>query len=671
MTSDFSPEFQAELLDDFYVEADEYLGNFRAQLTVLDAAVGKSAPDAAALESLFRSAHSFKGIAAMVGLRGAEQLAHAAEGFLRQITRGEVILTNDGLQLLVDTTNCLEQIVSAHRLQQPMPDGLALRHQLEALLTDRELSGERSAEPTTPPVRLAPAPTDPASRMEALQAQGLAPWRCTFQPTRELDQRGININAVRERLGIIGEIINATPSVRAGGSIVFDFLLALRETPTDLTAWESDGLFWHAIEAAPPAPASAIEPAPVAASSVSSPPSLFIAPSHIVRVDLSRLDELMRITGELVIHRSRLEDRIQQAQCDTSALKEVNHALGRSLRQLRAALTRVRLVPVAEIFTRMPFVVRDLVRESGKQVRLVLAGQQTEIDKYLVERLKEPLLHLVRNAFSHGVELPEERVAAGKAPEAVIEFRASAVGEFVLIQIRDDGRGVDRDAVVRRATALGLSVPEPLDAAGLLALLCAPGFSTREEADRAAGRGVGMAVVYNTVRELGGSLTLETTRGAGAQFTLRLPLTLSIAETIIVSAGDQTCAVPQGFINEIIQIPASTVRTIHKAEVVMYRDGLLPLVRLRSMFGGGTSPRPELSILVLSSERGSTGLVVDRVHAQREVVVRPMEDPLLRVPGVSGATELGDGRPVLILDAIAITNGATRPHSALSPALAL
>ncbi len=639
MNSEFSPELRAELLDDFYAEADEHLANFRAQLTVLERSVDQPAPDAAALESLFRSAHSFKGISAMAGLRPAEELAHAAEGFLRLLTRGETGLTAAGLERLVAATQRLEQIVSAHRLQQPMPHVADLVHALG------QPAGAAAAAPA-----FGAGPAAAADPLEALRARGLAAWRCTFLPSRELDQRGINITTVRGRLSALGPIVSATPSVRSAGGIAFDFVIGLREAPADLADWARDGL--------------SLQPIAPAAATSANPPSLFIAPSHIVRVDLSRLDDLMRITGELVIHRSRLDDRIAQTTGDTSALKETSQGLGRSLRQLRAAITRVRLVPVAEIFTRMPFVVRDLARESGKQVRLLLEGQQTEIDKYLVERLKEPLLHLVRNAFSHGVERSDERAAAGKAAEATIQLRASAVGEFVHIQIRDDGRGIDHARVAERAAALGLAVPEPLDTVSLLALLSAPGFSTRDEADRAAGRGVGMAVVTNTVRELGGSVALETTPGGGTQFTLRLPLTLSIAETIIVSAAGQTCAVPQGFIDEIIQIAESEVRTIRQAEVIPYRDGVLPLVRLRAMFGGGAAPRPELSILVLSSERGSTGLVVDYVHAQREVVVRPMPDPLLRVPGVSGATELGDGRPVLILDAMAITSGAVRPPGA-------
>ncbi|HVS53156.1 MAG TPA: chemotaxis protein CheW, partial [Opitutaceae bacterium] len=393
------------------------------------------------------------------------------------------------------------------------------------------------------------------------------------------------------------------------------------------------------------------------------PASMFIAPSHIVRVDLGRLDELMRLAGELVIHRSRLDERIAQASGDRLALQEVSSAIGRSLRHLREAITRVRLVPVAEIFSRLPFVVRDLARDSGRQVRLVLEGQETEIDKYLVERLKEPLLHLVRNALSHGIEPPEERVRAGKPAEATLLLRAATAGDAVLLQVRDDGGGIAADVIAARAAALGLVVPEVLDAPTLLNVICTPGFSTREQADRAAGRGVGMAVVASTVRELGGSLSLATEHGQWTQFTLRLPLTLSIAETIIVSAGGQTCAVPQGVVQEIIQVDASAVRTIKDVDVASYRDGLLPLTRLRALFGSAPSTAARSPVLVVGGERGLTGLVVDRVHGQREVVIRPLRDPLVRVDGISGATELGDGKPVLILDGAALSGGAVRPFT--------
>lgn len=667
MSSEFSPEFQAELLDDFYAECDEHLANIRARLTALESALIQQGADPGALESLFRSMHSLKGISAIVDLRPVEELAHAAEDFLRRLTRQERIMDDEGLHLLMGATQRLEELVSAHRLKQPLPPTGEL---LKALVPFRD-KVNAPADPT--PEAALPSPETAATSRPvgaAAAGPGLSLWRSTFHPSPSLDQRGINLTTIRARLTALGEILRAEPTIGEGGAFSFNFTVALRDAPVDPAAWAKNGVTFAPTETETSLPAA---PTHDSSSGLAEPASnLFIAPSHIVRVDLSRLDELMRIVGELVIQRSRLEERLLRTvggpATDRSGLQEVNLSMARSLHDLREAISRVRLVSVAEIFTRMPFVARDLAQGSGKKVRLLVEGEQTEVDKYLVERLKDPLLHLVRNAFSHGVETPEARIAAGKGPEATILLRAVATGGSVVIQIRDDGRGMNAAAIARRAAAMGIPVPAILDDAAILAILCAPGFSTREEADRASGRGMGMSVVHEMVRELGGTLTLETKSGQWTRFTLRLPLTLSIAEAFLVSAEKQTCAVPQRFVQEILQVPIEEVRTIQRTEAVPYRDGLLPLIRLRALFNAPVLPAPRLTILVLNSDRGQTGLVVDRVLGQREIVMRALHDPLIQTAGIAGATELGDGRPVLILDAIALTQGVVRPASGSSRA---
>jgi two-component system chemotaxis sensor kinase CheA len=509
------------------------------------------------------------------------------------------------------------------------------------------LTGREEAHAVAPP----PSAQPPNAGARERTAEGRAIWRAVFTPSADLNARGVSINRVRERIGALGEIISAEPSI-LNRTMRFEFRVALVSAPADLAVWSGDGVEWQLLHAAV---------TPIAAEA-GAEAALSIAPSHVVRVDLGRLDELMRIAGDLVIQHSRLQQRIGADE----ALQETGVALGRSLRELRHALKRVRMVPLSEIFSRLPFVVRDLAGETGRLVDLTIEGQETEIDKYLVERLKEPLLHLVRNAISHGVELPAERLAAGKPERATIRLRATPAGETVRIEISDDGRGVDAAIVTARAREHGLAVPDRIDEAALLTLLCTPGFSTSSKVDRAAGRGVGMAVVADTVRELGGALMLATTPGKGATFTLRLPLTLSVTGTIIVKAGAQTCAVPQAFVEEIVQVPPSALRAVNGVEVASYRDGLLPLVRLHNLFKIATPPVALAPVLVIGTERGSAGLLVDRVVGQREVVVRPLHDPLVRVPGVSGATELGDGKPVLLLDPAALTRGAVRPSAVAS-----
>lgn len=317
---------------------------------------------------------------------------------------------------------------------------------------------------------------------------------------------------------------------------------------------------------------------------------------------------------------------------------------------------RVRMVPIGEVFGRMQFVVRDLARESRKRIALELSGQTTEVDKLVVERMMDPLLHLVRNAVSHGLEDEDERVAQGKPPEGKIALRAATVGDTVVIEVEDDGRGISAEKVSPRARALGLVDAETtLDADALLDVLCARGFSTRDQADRASGRGVGMEVVKNAVQELGGSLTLDTQVGQGTRFTIQLPLTLAIVDALIVAVGGQPFAAPMPSIREVIEVAPTDVTIMERDEFLFYRHGVLPIVHLARLFGLTEQFERAFYALVVGSESKWTGLAVDRILGQREIVVRAITDPLIQVPGIAAATELGDGKPILILDVGALT----------------
>ena len=268
----------------------------------------------------------------------------------------------------------------------------------------------------------------------------------------------------------------------------------------------------------------------------------------------------------------------------------------------------------------------------------------------------DPVLHLVRNAVSHGIETPDVRISSGKRPEGTITLAASTSGEIVTLEIADDGRGVDAAAVVARARTAGLPVLSGTpDAPALLALLCAPGFTTRDEADRASGRGVGMSVVKSTIEQLSGTISLTTEPGAGTRFTIELPLTLAITDAVIGRVGDEMFAVPQAAVREVIEVPAAEVRLVEENELIPYRGGALPIVRLARLFGIANSAAGRFHVFVVGRGNAAVGLVVDRILGQREIVVRAITDPLVRVDGISGATDLGDGRVVLILDPAALS----------------
>ena len=624
-----SDEFLDRFLNDYYAETEEHLATIRRALLTLEGGVGQARPDPAVTEEIFRSFHSIKGIAAMVEHREAEALAHEMESYLRAVRDGQVRVTTVGVEGLIAGTRLLEQAVGAHRSGQSQPDTTAAVSALRTLSADDE----------------ADAGNDPSAA-----AAVDAPWRCVFTPSPGLLARGINVDLVRSRLREHGEILRAQPLIGDAGAISFEFFVTAAPDASVRDEWAADGIVYGTVdpgEALPPVPA------PVAAE------TSVLSSGHYVRVDLAKLDDLMRMIGDLVIMRARLVDGLAAVEPHVPAsvwrpLQETTSGIERHLRDLREGVMRVRLVPVGEIFRRMPFVVRDLARDSGRRVKVEMRGQETQIDKFLVERMMDPALHLVRNAMAHGLEPVDERIAAGKPPEGTIWLTASAAGEVATIEISDDGRGIDADRVVSRANAAGLAVPAVVDDGALLDLICSPGFSTREESDRASGRGFGMAVVRRTVQELGGSLRLSTERGRGTKFTVELPLTLAITDALLARIGAQPFAVPQAAVREVVELEEAAIRRLEDGEVVPYRGVALPLVRLSQLLGIESSGGSRPHAFIVGQGAAAVGLVVDRIVGQREIVVRSTVDPLIRVEGVAGATDLGDGRVVLILDAGAI-----------------
>ena len=637
------PNFFAGFLDDYYAEAEEHLIAAADTLLALDSKIGQASVQRAAVDDLFRFFHTLKAISAMVELRPAEQLAHHLEHYLRVVRDRETALSAAGTHVLMDGTRRLEEIINAHRAEREPPSIADIVERVETLVRP-PADGGPAAPGTRPPERR---------------------WICTFAPTRELLAAGTGVDVVRKRLSEIGAIVDAVPQVLPDGTISFRFTLVTGADVDVADAVNTDPIEVEEIAPAGNGDAPTEETAPDSGAGGSSTG----APAHVVRVDLSRLDRLMQGVGDLVIGRARLVDSLHRIEryvppVEWRAVQDNSVAFERQLRALREGIMRVRLVPVGEIFRRMPFVARDLARETGRNALLELKGQGTEIDKYLIERMMDPVLHLVRNAISHGIEEPSVRVARGKRPEGTITLSATTIGDAVVLEVADDGGGVDEAAVTAKARRLGFDVPPaPLDSAALLAILCSPGFSTKTEADRASGRGVGMAVVKQTVEELSGTLTLETSSGEGTRFIIQLPVTLAITDALIGRVGQECFAVPQAAIREVIEIESIEMRQIEQNELVPYRDTALPIVRLSTLFGIDTPPATRMHVFVVGTGAETVGLAVDRILGQREIVVRTITDPLVRVDGISGATDLGDGRVVLILDPATIAR-LTRQRAA-------
>jgi two-component system chemotaxis sensor kinase CheA len=652
--------FFEQFIEDYFSECDEHLATARRVLLALEGAT----PGASwhpALRELQRSLHTLKGLSGMVEDVATERVAHALEDSLRGVEAAPALAGSGLLDDLFAGVDTLERCVAAHRAGAAPPPV----DELIAMLSRHAGSREQDRGTRAPETARDRRPSD------ARSATGAVIHLFEFVPSAELTARGIGVDTIRARLRALGTMLDAKPRVVAGG-VAFDFRVAVAGGLRPDDAWLDDGLRWT-IEGVAPADAERGTDASASSDATAMSPTGGSG-AGVVRVELGRLDDVMRLVGDLVVSRGRLGVAADRgATLEPSALldliAEIDAAMERQLRHLREGVMRIRLVPVGEVFERLRFAARDSIRESGKRVGLVFHGQSTEIDKVIVDRMLEPLLHLVRNAVSHGIERPDERRERGKPEEGTLTLRASASGDRIRLRVEDDGAGIDVERVARRARERGLlAADEALTADGLLDVLCAPGFSTRDEADRTSGRGVGMDVVRAAVRALAGELTVETASGAGTAFTIDLPLSLMIVDALLVDVSGQQMAVPQPALREIVQIASSSVVSFENNDAVSYRDGVLPIVHLAPLFGFPDSRPERCYLLVVGSDAAPIGLRVDRLIGLREIVVHPVADRLVAMPGISGATDLGNGRVSLILDVAAVLRLAEAQRDARTSA---
>ena len=637
--------FFDQFIEDYFAEADEHLAVVRRMLLGVES--GGGPPEHQSLRELFRSLHTLKGLSGMVGDTTAERVAHALEESLRGAEHRARRLDEPFIDALFEAVAVLQRCIAARRAGGLPPDPEPVLTRLAHLAPPGGESGGPTA--TGPDAGVVAPDGNPIDARDVI-------YMVAFAPSAALADRGIGVDVVRTRLQSLGRLIDARPRV-AGGGVTFEFRVAVPAHRALDPAWEADGMHWSLLE-------SDEDPAVPAAGDMDAAPAvgggLPATPASVVRVDLGRLDGVMRLVGDLVVSRSRLEEVIRGAEASggtasLDALEETNAAMERQLRQLRESVMRIRLVPFGEVFERLRFAARDAIRESGKRVEISFHGQSTEIDKLVVDRMLEPLLHLVRNAVSHGIEAPADRVAAGKPAEGRLSLRAGASGDRIRVEVEDDGAGIDVEAVARKGRARGLLAPdEELTTDRLLDVLSTPGFSTREAADLTSGRGIGMDVVRSAIRSLAGEVSMDTRPGRGTCFVIELPLTLMILDALLVEIGGRQMAVPQPALREILQIDAASIVSFENNDIVAYRGSTLPLLGLAQLFGLDAGGSGTVYVLVVGSESAPMGLLVDRLLGLREIVVLPVTDPLVAVPGIGGATELGDGRVTLILDAAAL-----------------
>lgn len=704
---DFSEGITPEDIQVFLEEADEQIQLLEDDLVKLERAERSDE----LLQEIFRAAHTLKGSSATLGHQKMAELTHAMENAFDQLRRGAIEVTTELMDVLLKALDALSD------MKEDLRAGVETGVDVDEIVADiteaiRLSAVDADAETaSSTPLRTTEAgkSVDETAQMQAAaaQSQHLESVRSSLPGNalhlavaidQECPMPSVRAFQVVDLLASVGEIAHSVPSlddIEAGN---VDYSLEAYVI-TDKSASEIEELVQQISdlievrvasiadeEAAsagdldePPESGSnegSAQPAPTDTGSADSggsqvdgshhaksrqPRRGFASISTTVRVDVSKLDTLMNLVAELVIDRAHLaqiakelESRFEGSDI-SEALDRTSLNVGRVTSELQDEIMKIRMLPIDNVFRRFPRMIRDLSQELGREVDLVIEGQDTELDRSVIEEIGDPLIHLLRNAVGHGIEPPEERVKAGKPRRGLVQLRAYHQENTIVIEVEDDGRGIDVDRVRTRAVDRGII---SADAAARISdreavnLIFASGLSTAQQVDAVAGRGVGMDIVRTNIERLNGSISVETRKGKGTRFVVKLPLTLAIIRAQLVSVGGRIYAVPISSVQINLREPESKITTVKGQETYLYGDRVLPIIRLSEVFGVESTPAEDgrLLIVVVRSSDEQVGLVVDKLMGQQEIVIKNLGGVLGDIRGLSGVTILGDGRLALIID---------------------
>ncbi len=670
--------------EEFYSEAQEIIETLSRNLLALDESTKQGRTDPSLINEAFRAVHTLKGLAGLFGASRMGSLSHQLEDLLDDVRLGRREPTSDLLDILFSGVEVYHQILAAEKTGQddPLVALEALQNQLAALSGASSSGGGANGEYDLDPGMLAVLTEYEEHRLRVNIEQGLNLFRLRIQ--FDLNTIDKALEDIKDRAKLHGEIITYLPTgeTGAGDTIELDLLMAASATLADLIgALGADNIVIEEIPrqrgtkmpaAASLAPASqrhptstqelgrSLAPGPAPAEAAD---ATLRSVTQTVRVDIRKLDHLMNIVGELAIVRSslaRLAERLRgegQRQLGTEVLR-LHRNFDRRLTEMQDGILEVRMVPLGQVFERLARVVRQISRESHKEIRLVITGAETEIDKLIVEELSDPLMHMIRNAIDHGIEAAPGREQVGKPLAGTIALNAFQKGNHVMIEIEDDGAGIHDDALLEKAIQMGKLHPEDagdLSRDEILGLIFLPGLTTREEASDLSGRGVGMDVVKTNISKLGGIIDVQSERGIGTKMTITLPITLAIVSALIIDVGGRTFALPLNSVSEAIKFDERSVRVVDGREVMTLRGTTLPLCRLDRLLGLANTERSTRQFVVVASLGARRlGVVVGHLHGQQDIVIKPLGKSLSGVRGFAGATELGDQRVGLVLDAAAL-----------------
>jgi two-component system, chemotaxis family, sensor kinase CheA len=604
-----------ELLQDFLMEAGELLSQVDNKLVELE----KRPNDKDLLNDIFRGFHTIKGGAGFLNVDNLVALCHRTENLFDKLRNGELSLNPELMDAILAATGTVRTMFDSLS-QRVQPDAAApeLIADLEAALAGKTVTRSKAAAPAAP----APSPAAPAASA----------------PQSADDD--INWDVLHAAL--TGAPI-PTPAPAA-----MEVAKAVTEAVADIPARPAA----HQESPAPAKPAAA----PAGGLSAGAPPTQNLQKETTIRVDTARLDQVLNLSGEIGLTKNRianLKTQIIHGKNDQETLKSLDLAVNQLdllVSDLQNAVMKTRMQPIGRLFQKYPRLARDLARQLGKDVELVLSGEETELDKTMIEDLNDPLVHLVRNAVDHGIETAEDRVTSNKSPKAIVTLSASQVGDHIYIEISDDGKGMRPDVIREKAIQKGLIDQETangLDDRQSLHLIFMPGFSTKDEISSVSGRGVGMDVVKTNITKLNGKIDVLSVPGQGSTFTISLPLTLAILPVLVVRLNNQSFAVPLSMVREIIPIKPQEIQRVSGRATMVVRDEVLPIRSLARLIGWEAQKAPSFGVLMHASD-ATFILAVDGFVGRDDVVIKPLSD--IKPKGIAGATLSGDGSIVLVLD---------------------
>lgn len=647
-----------QFMDIFLEEANEHLENLNSSLLQLE----KKPQDKYHLNEIFRSAHTLKGMSATMGFNKISSLTHEMENLLDGIRRGDLGINERIVDLLFECLDALQLLISS--IANTGDEQEFDMNELIAKLESMAGAGER---------RDAAANTCSFERMEfnsherkaIIKAgeQGFNVYKIEVTLDDNCMLKSARAFIVFNVLEKYGEVIKSVPAVEDIEDEKFGNLMKL----VLISSYQSERIR-DDIMAVSEIKGVAIEEIYLAADEKQQKegerPDKSQKPSEgntvrknitgkTVRVDIDRLDNLMNLVSELIIIKTRLEENLDIKE-ETNANEALEY-LERITTDLHDAVMKVRMVPIERVFSRFPRMVRDLSKELNKKIVLEMYGEETEVDRTVIDEIGDPLIHLIRNSIDHGIEVVEQRKKLGKPAEGRVVLRAYHDGNTVVIEVEDDGRGIDAEKVARKAVEKGIYSAhqvEQLSEEQVIQLIFSPGFSTASKVSDLSGRGVGLDVVKTKIESLGGLVELETKKGAGSKFIIRLPLTLAIIQALLVNIGSESYAIPLNSTKEIVTIEACHIEKVQTREVTLLRGEILPLIRLDKELEvqkDGDEPE-ELTVVVVRKGEKLAGMIVDRLIGQQEIVIKPLGKYLSGITHLAGATILGDGRVSLILD---------------------